>query len=254
MPSGRSISAQEFAATVHGDHLRVLSVAVFRPRDGDVDRRASGDVFGGVEIAIVEHDDFVRRSRGADRRADEDAALFRVDSDPHRVAVLPVDRVPRRLNFLRNLDWLAAAEKIEAGAVRDDHPIFADTDAANRRRAELARNFRDAPERGLVGAVVLRRVERMFFDEIEALAQFERGANRLAVVFGDAEQAVDAVEAFGIFDAARAHDRRVDGLSGRRDLDAVDEELAVERGRAVGVNAQDQIGRNRRERRGELRR
>ena len=93
----------------------------------------------------------------------------------------------------------------------------------------------------------------MLFHEIEALAQLERGANRLAVVFGDAEQAVDAVVAFGILDAAGAHDRGVHGLRGGQDLDAVDVELAVECGRAVGVDAQDEIARNRSERRGELR-
>jgi len=42
----------------------------------------------------------------------------------------------------------------------------------------------------------------MLFHEVQALAQFEPGTNGLAVVFGDTEQAVDAVIAFGIFDAA----------------------------------------------------
>ena len=76
-------------------------------------------------------------------------------------------------------------KSIEAGAVRDDNPVFADADAADGRRAQTPRDFGDGPERRLVCAVILRDVERMLFHKIEAFAQFEGGADGLAVVFGD---------------------------------------------------------------------
>jgi hypothetical protein len=93
----------------------------------------------------------------------------------------------------------------------------------------------------------------MFFDEVKPLAQFECSANGLAVVFGDAEQAIDAAIALGIFDAAGTDDRRERGLRGGRDLDTVDVELTVQRRRAVRVNAQHKITRDRGERRRKLR-
>src|SRR5713101_291009 len=93
----------------------------------------------------------------------------------------------------------------------------------------------------------------MFFHEVEPLAQLEGRAYRLAVVFGDAEQAFDSVVAFRILDAAGAHQRSVHRLRGGKNLDAIDVELAVLVRRAVGVDAQDQVAWNRGERRGQLR-
>src|SRR5207302_2283121 len=139
-----------------------------------------------------------------------------------------------------------------AGSVRDDHPVLADADAANRGRADFARNFRNSPERWLVGAVVLRDVERMLLDEIQPLAQLEGRADRLAVVFGDTEKPVDTVVAFGIFDAAGADERSIDWLHCGKNLDSVYVELAVLVRRAVGVNAQDEVAWNGGERRGQL--
>src|SRR5579863_6172783 len=136
--------------------------------------------------------------------------------------------------------------------MRDDHPVFADADAADGGRAETAGDFRDAPECRLVDAVVLRGVQRMFFYEIEALAQLECAANGLAIVFADAEQAVDAVVAFRIFDAAGANDGIICRRVGWKDFDGVDVELAVEIWGAVGVDAQLQIGWDGCERRGEF--
>src|SRR5262249_38813100 len=150
---------------------------------------------------------------------DEDAALFGVDRDPKRVAVLPIDLIPSGLDFLRDLNRFATAENVKSSAVRDDYPILTDADAAHGRRADFARDFRDGPERRLVGAVVLGDVERMLLHEVEALAELEGRANRLAVVFGDAEQALDAVVAFGIFDPARTHERCVHWLRGRENFD-----------------------------------
>ena len=169
------------------------------------------------------------------------------------MAILPIDLVPGGLNFLRNLDGLATVENVQPGAVRDDHPVFANADPAHGRRANFARNFGDGPKRRLVGAVVLRDVERVLLHEIEALAQFEARADGLAVVFGDAEQAVDAVVAFRILHAAGAHERSVHRLRGGKNLEAVNVELAVLIGRAVGVDAQNEIAWNDSERRGELR-
>ncbi len=120
---------------------------------------------------------------------------------------------------MRDFDRFAAIENVESGAVRDHDPVFADADAAHRGRAEAARDFRDRPQRGLVRAVVLRGVQRMLLHEIETLAQLERRANGLAVVFGDAQQAVDAVIAFGILDAAGAHQRSVHWLWSGKDFD-----------------------------------
>src|SRR5277367_2431265 len=142
---------------------------------GDVDGRASGEIRDGVEIAIIEHQNFVRSGGRAERCAYEDTALFGVNRDPQRLAVLPIDLVPGGLNFLRNFDWFAAAEKVKAGAVRDDHPVFSDAYAAHGGRADSVRDFRDRPQRRLVGAVVLRDVQGMFFYEIEAFAQGEGG-------------------------------------------------------------------------------
>src|SRR5262249_20068301 len=99
------------------------------------------------------------------------------------------------------------------------------------------------------GAVVLRGVEGMLLDEVKPLAQLEGGADGLSVVLGDAEQAVDAVVAFGILDAAGAHERSVYGLRGGPDFDGVAGELAELCGCAVGVYAELQIAGNRRERR-----
>ena len=82
----------------------------------------------------------------------------------------------------------------------------------------------------------MRGVQGMLFHKVEALAQFERGADGLAVVFGDAEQAVDAVIAFGIFDAASTHQRGIYRLLRRENFDAVDIELAVLVGHTIGVN------------------
>src|SRR5262249_22927904 len=142
-------------------------------------------------------------------------------------AELPVDLVPGGLNFLGDLDRLAAVEDVQAGAVSDHYPIFADADSAGGRRAETAGDFRDGPQRGLVGAVVLGGEERMLLHEVETFAQFEGGANGLAIVFSDAEQAVDAVVAFGIFDAAGAHERSVERLGGGENFDGVDVKLTV---------------------------
>src|SRR5262249_39840558 len=152
---------------------------------------------------------------------------------------------PRRLNFLRYLDGLAAVENVEAGAMGDNDPVFADADAADRRRAQTARDLGDRPKGRLVGAVVLRDVQRMLFHKIEALAEFECGTDRLAVVFGDGEQAVDAVVAFRILDAAGANGGGIRRLCSGRDFDAVDVELAVERGRAVGVDTENKIAGDR---------
>src|SRR5260370_30550035 len=118
------------------------------------------------------------------------------------MAVLPVDLVPGGLNFLRNLDRLAAAENVKAGAVRDDHPILADAHTAHRGRADFARNFGGGPQRWLVGAVVLGDVKRMLLHEIESLAQLEGRPNGLAVGFGDAEQAGAPVVSLRILDSA----------------------------------------------------
>jgi len=55
-------------------------------------------------------------------------------------------------------------------------------------------------------------VQRMLFHKIEAPRSLK--AARIAwPFFGDAEQTVDAVVAFGIFDAAGAHQRRVSGCA-----------------------------------------
>src|SRR5262249_13090304 len=75
----------------------------------------------------------------------------------------------------------------------------------------------------------------------------------LAVIFGDAKQAVDAVVAFGIFDAAGAHKRSVHRLRGGKNLDAVHVKLAKLIGCAVSVDTEDEIARNGTERRSELR-
>src|SRR2546427_11168558 len=94
----------------------------------------------------------------------------------------------------------------------------------------------------------------MFLHEVEPLAQFECRANRLAVVFGDAEQTIDAVVAFRILDAAGAHERSVDRLSSGKNLDAIDVKLAARMRRAVSVDAQEQIAGDTGERRGHVRR
>ena len=169
------------------------------------------------------------------------------------MAVLPVDLVPSGLDLLRNFNGLTAAENIKAGSVRDDHPVLADADAANRGRADFARNFRNSPERWLVGAVVLRDVERMLLDEIQPLAQLEGRADRLAVVFGDTEKPVDTVVAFGIFDAAGADERSIDWLHCGKNLDSVYVKLAVLVRCAIGIDAQDEVAWNSGERRGQLR-
>src|SRR5439155_21947300 len=122
---------------------------------------------------------------------------------------------------------LARSEHVKAGAVHDDHPLLADADSTTRGRADCARHFGDSPERRLVGAVVLRDVKRMLLDEIEPLAQLERRADRLAVVFRDAEQAVDSVVAFGILDAAGADERSVHRLSAGKYFDSRSEERRV---------------------------
>src|SRR5437667_6938343 len=93
----------------------------------------------------------------------------------------------------------------------------------------------------------------MFLDEVQPLAQLERGADRLAVVFGHTEKTIDAIVAFGIFDAAGADERSVHRLSAGKYFDSVNVKLAVLVRRAVGVNAQDEVARNRREWRGQLR-
>ncbi len=219
----------------------------------NVDGRAAGNVFSRIEVAIIEHQNFVGRRCAAHRRAHEDASLLGVDRNPQRVAVLPIDLIPGGLNFLRDFYGLATVEDVEAGAVRDHYPIFAEADATDRRRAQASRNFRDGPQRGLIGAIVLRGVQRMLLHEVKALAQLERRANGLAVVFGDAQQAVDAVVAFGIFDAAGAHQRSVQRLRGGENFNAIEVELSVLFWCSVRVNAQDEVARNRGERRGELR-
>ena|SRR5436309_11174951 len=48
----------------------------------DVDWRTRSDQVGIIEVAIIEHQDFVRRSCGAERRADKNATLFRVHRNP----------------------------------------------------------------------------------------------------------------------------------------------------------------------------
>ncbi len=68
----------------------------------------------------------------------------------------------------------------------DDYPIFAEAYSANRGRAYFAGDFVDRPEGRLVGAIVLRYMERMLFYEVETFAEFECRANGLAVIFGDA--------------------------------------------------------------------
>src|SRR5207248_5860231 len=168
-----------------------------------------------VQIAIIKRQNLIWRSCGAERRANVDAALFGIDGDPQSVRVLPIDLVPGRLNFLRDFYRFAAAENVEAGTMRDDHPVFADADSADGWRAETPRNFRNRPQRRLVAAVVLRGVERMFLHKIKPFAQLERGANGLAIILADAEQAVDAVVTFRIFHAAGAHDGTVQWLRGR---------------------------------------
>ncbi len=85
------------------------------------------------------------------------------------------------------------------------------------------------------------------------LAQLEGRANGLAVVFGDAKQAINSVVAFRILDAAGAHQRSVHRLRGGKYFDGVDIKLTVLVRRAIGVNAQNQVARNGSERRGQLR-
>src|SRR5580692_9614220 len=131
-------------------------------------------------------------------------------------------------------------------------PVFADAYAADGRRAEAPGDFRDGPQRRLVGAVILRDVQRMLFDKVEAFAKLEGGADGLAVIFRNAHEAVDAIVAFGILDAAAAYDGGVDGSGRGENFDAVDVELAANVGRAVGVDAEDEIAGNGGERRGEF--
>ena len=137
--------------------------------------------------------------------------------------------------------------------MRDDHPIFPDAHAAHGGRADFARNFGDGPERRLVGAIVLGDVERMFFHEVKTLAQLEGGADGLAVVFGHTEKTIDAIVAFRVLDAAGADQRGVYRLRGGENFDGVDVKLAVLIRCAIGVDAQKQVARNRREWRGQLR-
>src|ERR1051326_7634631 len=95
------------------------------------------------------------------------AAFLGVDGDPKGVASGPVDLVPGGLNFLGNFDGFATAENIKSGAVSDDHPVFPDAHAAHGGRAESARNFRDAPQRGFVDAIILRGMQRVFLHKIK---------------------------------------------------------------------------------------
>ena len=138
---------------------------------------------------------------GAHGHADQNALGARIHAHPQRVSGGPVDLVPQRLNLLRDFYRFAAGEKIQAGAVRDGRPVFAGVHAVHRRRAHGARDFGDGPVGGLVDAVVLRGMNRVLLDEVELAAQHECGAHGLAVIFGDGEQAVDAVVAFRIVDA-----------------------------------------------------
>ncbi len=179
---------------------------------------------------------------------------------PHRMRLLRVSTrtqsvcpaaqlicVPQRLNFLRDFDRLAAIENVHPGAPGDHGPVLARVHAGDRRRADRARHFVDRPGSGLVHAVVFGDVERAVLHEVEALAQQERRAHGLPVVFGNAHESADAVVAFGIFGERRAHQRSVVRLGRGKNLDVVDQKSRIERGRAVGVDAQQQVGRNRRE-------
>src|SRR6266567_1222841 len=254
---GGAVGALDESAGVCGDGPgRPLARFVrggFPASVGDIDGRTAGDVLRAIQIAIVEHQNFVRRGRGTERRADKNAPFLGVHSDPQGVPILPVDLVPRWLDFLRNFDGLAAAENIQTRAVRDQHPIFADAHTANGGRADFARNFRAGPERWLVGAVVLRGIKRVFFHKVEAFAELEGCAQGLAVIFGDAHQAIDAVVAFRILDTAGAHQRSVHRLRSGENFDAVNVKLAVLVRRAVGINAKKQIVRNGGDGRGQLR-
>ncbi len=64
-------------------------------------------------------------------------------------------------------------------------------DAVRRWRAHLVRNFLDLPERGLVDAVGGGDVHAALFDEVQIVAQRERGANSLPVIFRDAHDAAE---------------------------------------------------------------
>src|SRR5260370_6309905 len=101
------------------------------------------------------------------------------------------------------------------------HRIYDNTDSADGGSAVFARDFADGSERRLVGAIALGNVQRMFFHEVKALAQLESRAQRLAVVFRDVEQTIDAVVAFRVLDAAGAYQRGVHRLRGRKNLDAI---------------------------------
>src|SRR5580704_14793201 len=92
----------------------------------------------------------------------------------------------------------------------------------------------------------------MLFYKIQTLAQFESCADGLAVVFGDTHEAVDAVVAFRILGSAGAHDGGVHRSRRRKNLDAVDVELAAGIRSAIGIDAQNEIAGNGSERRGQL--
>src|SRR5204863_1732028 len=94
---GGSIGALEQRGAICGDGprrpLARLVGGGFSPRVANRDGRSADDIRGGIEVAVVQHKNLVRRSCRAHWRAHQNAAFFRVDGDPKRVAVLPVDFV-----------------------------------------------------------------------------------------------------------------------------------------------------------------
>ena len=106
-----------------------------------MNRSVRGNLLRAPQAAVVHHQHAVGRSRRANRHANQDALILRVDAHPNRVPVLPVDGVPERLDLLADLDRFRAPVDVDSFAVDDHGPFFADVYAVHRGRAHLPRHF-----------------------------------------------------------------------------------------------------------------
>src|SRR5256885_9570662 len=94
-----------------------------------------------VEAPIIQYEYAVRLIRGSKWHADENALGARIYPDPNRMTGGPVGLIPQRLNFLGDLDGLAAIRKVKPGAVSDSGPVFAHIHPVYGGRAHRAGNF-----------------------------------------------------------------------------------------------------------------
>src|SRR6185437_6727258 len=113
------------------------------------------------------------------------------------MAILPVDRVPGWLNFLRQFDRLASVEQIETGPPCNHDPLLADTNSMRRRCSHFIRCFLYAPQRRLIHAIRGGHVHAALFDKVKVVPQCERAANALTVVLSDAHETCYAIVCLG---------------------------------------------------------